>query len=405
MERAMSFLGLLAMVFIAWLFSENRRRMNWRLILSGIALQIAVASLLLTNRYGKFVFDALKAGVEQLVGCAGAGPRWLIGENFLRAHPTLYAQSPFLNMVPPIIFISAVMAVLFHYGVMQRVVKLMARSMVWVMDTSGAESLCAAANVLLGMAEAPLVIRPYLATLTRSEIMALMTVGLATVAGGVMAAYVAMGIDAGHLLTASLLSAPAALVLAKVMVPETDESPTKGVVKIDVPRPDANAFDALCRGASEGMTLSLNMIAGLIAILGLVALLNWPLGQLTLAGGPLSLERICGWVFAPLAWLMGIEAGDATVVGSLLGKRLVTNEFIAYVDMARIKETMSVRSFTIATYAMCGFANLGSVAILIGGVGSLVPDRRREFATLGAKALLAGTLASFMTACIAGMLI
>jgi CNT family concentrative nucleoside transporter len=403
MQRFISFGGLMVMILLAWLCSNNRRKMNLRLILSGIGLQFLLAFLLLETPPGEIVFEWARFYIAKIIGFAAVGPAWLLGD---RVVEFLGPQCVVLNMIPPIIFVSALMAVLFYLGIMQQVVKLMARVMVWVMDTSGSESLCAAANVFMGMAEAPLVIRPYLESMTRSEIMAMMTTGLATVAGGVMAAYVAQGIDAGHLLAASLMSAPAALVLAKIMIPETEESVTKSVVKIDVPRQDANVFDAACRGASDGMMLSLNIIAGLIAILGIVALINWPLSAISPQyGGPYSLERLLSWLFAPLAWVMGVEAKDVWTVGELLGKRMVMNEYIAYVDLAKIQHTLAPRSLSITIYAMCGFANFGSVAILIGGLGYLMPGRRKEMAKLGLRALVAGTLASFMTACIAGMLL
>jgi CNT family concentrative nucleoside transporter len=279
--------------------------------------------------------------------------------------------------------------------------------MVYVMDVSGTESLSASANVFVGMTEAPLVVRPYLATMTRSEIMAMMTGGLATIAGGVMAAYVGMGADAGHLLAASIMSAPASLVIAKLMVPETEESPTKGEVRVHVPKQDANVLDAACRGAGDGLKLALNVAAMLIAFIALVALVNWPLSQLQVWGAPLSLERILGWIFAPLAYCMGVEWNDARTVGMLLGKKTVLNEFIAYLDLVSdgVKNSIAPRSFTIATYALCGFANFGSIAIMIGGIGSLVPERRKDFARLGLRAMIGGTLAAFMTACIAGMLL
>jgi CNT family concentrative nucleoside transporter len=256
------------------------------------------------------------------------------------------------------------------------------------------------------MTEAPLVIRPYLPTMTRSELMAMMTAGMATIAGGVMAAYVGMGADAGHLLAASLMSAPAALVVAKIMVPEVEVSPTKGIVRVEVPRRDANFLDAACRGAAEGLSLALNVAAMLIAFIALVAMLNWTLAQLPPVGDePLSLERMLGWVMAPLAWVMGIEWADAPAVGMLLGKKTILNEFLAYSDLVAMKDRISPRSFTIATYALCGFANFGSVAIMVGGIGSLVPARRQDIARYGFRALIGGTLAAFTTACVAGILI
>jgi concentrative nucleoside transporter, CNT family len=274
------------------------------------------------------------------------------------------------------------------------------------MDTSGTESLAAAAEVFVGMTESPLIIRPYLETMTRSELMAMMTAGMGTVAGGVLAAYVGMGVDAGHLLTASLMSAPASLVIAKIMVPETESSLTMGTVRIDVPRIDVNVIDAACRGASEGLKLALNVAAMLIAFVAIVYCLNWMLSGLpAVDGGPLSLERVFGWVCAPLAWLMGVEWKDAHLVGMLFGKKLVLNEFLAYRDLVALKDQLSPRSWVIATYALCGFANFGSVAVQIGGVSSLAPSRRKDFANLGLRAMIGGALTTFVTATIAGLML
>jgi concentrative nucleoside transporter, CNT family len=402
MERLISFFGLWAMLALCWLCSENRRRMNGRLIVSGVALQFCLALFLLRSPQGQALFEAVSEGITQIIGFAESGAKGVLGNELFGKIPP---QCLLLNLVPSVIFIAALMAVLFHLGIMQLVVKFMARLMVWVMDTSGSESLCAAANVFMGMVEGPLVIRPYLETMTRSELMAMMTSGLACIAGSVMAVYIAMGVSAGHLLAASLMSAPAGLVCAKIMIPETEPSATLGTVKMEVPRLDANVFDAACRGATDGMKLALNIIAGLIAIISIMALLNWPLGAIRDGSGPYSLERFFSWLFTPLAWIMGIEWKDAPAVGAMLGKRLVFNEFIAYIDLVKMKADISPRSFTIATYAMCGFANFGSVAIMISGIGALVPSRRKDLARLGLRALVAGTIASFMTACIAGMLI
>ena len=397
MERATSLLGII--LFRALLMSENRRRMNLRLIVSGMLLQFGIAMLLLWTTPGQTAFEAARLVVARVLGFSNAGAEFVFGTEF-QHHFVAF------SVLPTIIFVSSLTAILFHAGVLQWLVRLMARVMVWVMDVSGAESLCASANVFVGMTEAPLVIRPYLATMTRSELMAMMTAGMATIAGGVMAAYAGMGADAGHLLAASLMSAPAALVIAKIMVPEVDSSPTKGVVRVHVPRKDANVLDAACRGAAEGLSLALNVGAMLIAFIALVAMLNWMLGLLPPVGSePLSLERVLGWVMAPLAWVMGVEWADAPAVGMLLGKKTILNEFLAYSDLVAMKDQLSPRSVTIATYALCGFANFGSVAIMIGGIGSLVPDRRPDIARYGFRALIGGTLAAFTTACVAGVLV
>lgn len=399
MERLISVLGLLAMLGLAWLLSEHRRRQNIRLIVSGLGLQVVFAVLILKTDLGRGFFELARQVVTRLVKFSDEGALFIFGEPF-KEH--FFAFS----VLPTIIFISCLMQVLFYLGVLQKIVEGMARLMVRVMDVSGAESLASAANVFIGMAEAPLVIRPYIATMTRSEIMAMMTSGMATISGATMAAYAGMGADPGHLITASVISAPAALVIAKMMVPEVEESLTKGHVRAEVPRTAVNVLDAACRGAVDGAQLAINIAAVMIAFIALVAMLNWGLGFLPdIAGEPLTLERMLGWVCAPIAWLLGVDWQDAGAVGMLIGKKTVLNEFVAYMELGQIKEMLSPRSVTIATYALCGFANFGSVGILIAGLGGLVPERRKDFAKLGIKAMIAGSLAAFMTAAIAGVLV
>jgi len=301
------------------------------------------------------------------------------------------------------------MSVLYHLGIMQKVVQGTAWIMMKVMKTSGAESLAAAANIFVGQTEAPLVIKPYVALMTKSELMALMTGGMATVAGGVLAAYVGFGIDAGHLLIASFMSAPAALVCAKLMVPETEESTTAGSVKIELPPTASNVIDAAASGASEGLKLAVNVGAMLLAFVALIAMLNGILGWLGLKLGvqQLSMEYILGFLFAPFAWLMGVPWADCLTVGSMLGKKIVLNEFVAYLDLkeAIAANSISQRAQVITTYALCGFANFSSIAIQVGGISVLAPERRKDLASLGIKSLIGGTLACFMTACIAGLLL
>jgi CNT family concentrative nucleoside transporter len=387
------------MLLLAWLLSADKRKMNWRLIISGIVLQFVLAIIILHTAPGQFIFDAVRILITRLIGFSEAGSEFVFGTTF-KEH--FFAFS----VLPTIIFVSSLMTVLFHLGILQKVVEFMARIMVYVMDTAGSESLATAANVFMGMAEAPLVIRPYIKTMTRSEIMALMTGGMATISGATLAAYTGFGADAGHLLTASIISAPAALVIAKIMVPETEISLTKGTVKAKIPKEDVNVLDAACRGAADGARLAINIAAVLICFIAFVAFANWLLSFLpNFNDKPFTLERILGYFLSPLAWIMGVQWKDASIVGALLGKRTILNEFIAYLDLVKVKDVISYRSFTIATYALCGFANLGSIAILIGGLGTLVPERRKDFATLGFKSMLAGMLACFMTATIAGVLI
>lgn len=399
MERLISVLGLIGMGGLAWALSEDRRRQNLRLIATGIGLQLLLAVLILKTQAGQRLFDWIRIGVEGLIRCAHEGSAFVFGEDFAEHY---FAFS----VLPTVVFVSCLMSVLFYLGVLQKIVEFMARIMVWIMDVSGAESLVTAANVFIGMAEAPLVIRPYIRSMTRSEIMVMMTGGMATISGATLAAYAGMGADPGHLVTASIISAPAALVVAKMMVPEREESLTKGVVRAEVPREAENLLDAACRGAADGAKLAINIAAMLIAFIALVALVNAVLGWFPdVAGAPLTLERILGWFCSPIAWLLGVEWAEAPAVGMLIGKKTILNEFVAYMELGTLKGVLSERSFTIATYALCGFANFGSVAIQIGGIGGLVPQRRKEMAQLGLKAMIGGTLAAFMTAAVAGILI
>ncbi len=399
MPRLISFVGLFVMIILAWLCSSNRRKMNWRLIGSGIILQFALAVIILRTSFGQYAFDKVRLLITNLIGFSAQGSEFVFGTGF-KEH--FFAFS----VLPTIIFVSSLMTVLFYLGVLQKIVELMAKVMVYVMDASGSESLATAANVFMGMSEAPLVIRPYIKTMTRSEIMTMMTGGMATISGATLAAYTGFGADAGHLLTASIISAPAAIVLAKIMVPEIESSQTKGVVKVVIPREDVNVLEAACRGAVDGAKMAISIAAVVICFIGFVAMINWLLGFLpSLNAEPITMQRVLGWIFSPLAYVMGMDLKDAPLVGSLLGERIVLNEFIAYIDLGKAKELISPRSFTIATYALCGFANFGSVAILIGGMSTIVPERKKDFAQLGFKAMIAGMLACFMTACIAGILI
>ena len=402
------------MLLLAWGLSEDRKRIHVRLIVTGMLFQLAFALVILKTAPGRLVFDALQQFVNGIVACGNEGSAFLFGEGFQEHY---FAFS----VLPLIVFFSCLTAILFHLGVIQKIVRLLAWSMVRVMDVSGSESLAAAANVFLGHTEAPLMVRPYLASMTRSELMAMLTGGMATIAGSVMAAYVGLGIDAGHLLAASIMSAPASLVIAKIMVPEREVSVTKGQVRVEVPSQGRNVIDAACNGAGVGLKLALNVGAMVLAFVCLIALINWGLergqflvvylvrGSEAAAELPetsvLTFQRIIGWVFCPFAWVMGIRTEDVLSVSSILGEKTVLNEFIAYMDLVEMRDQLSERSFTIATYALCGFANFGSVAIQIGGIGSMVPSRRDDIAQLSLRSMVGGTLAGFTTACVVGMLI
>jgi CNT family concentrative nucleoside transporter len=405
MERVVSLVGLLLMIGIAFAMCSDRKAIQWRTVLSGIFLQLAFGLVILKTDLGRSVFAAIGSGFNALLGYTGEGAKFLFGG---LAVPSDSWGFIFATMVlPTIIFFSSLMSVLYHVGIMQKVVELMARVMMLTMRTSGAESLAAAANIFVGQTEAPLVIKPYVNRMTRSEIMCLMTGGMATVAGGVLAAYVGFGIDAAHLLAASVMSAPAALVVAKLMVPEKEESETAGVVKVDLPKISTNVIDAAATGASDGLKLAANVAAMLLAFIALVALLNGILGGLGgLVGFPqLSFELIIGYINAPVAWLLGCPWEDCVRVGSILGKKIVLNEFVGYLDLKDATGVISERSRIITTYALCGFANFSSIAIQLGGIGTLAPERRTTIAALGIKALIGGTLACYMTACIAGLFI
>jgi CNT family concentrative nucleoside transporter len=404
--RATSALGLLVMVGIALAVSSDRRRIPWRTVAWGLALQLGLGLLLLKTPAGGLFFRGMSALAGALLRYTEAGVRFVFG-------PLLDTGFSFaLHALPIIIFMGSILAVLYHVGVMQRVVDVLARGLSRTMGISGAESLAAVSNLFLGMVESALAVQPYLASMTRSELFSLMTLGMATVAGSVLLAYVSMlggGDYAGHLATASLLSAPAGLLLAKVMIPETESPRTTGSTLPEVEQGAVNVLDAAAQGALAGLRLAAYIGALLVAFVALIALLNDVLGALgALLGLPgLTLQGLLGTLLAPLAWLMGVPWEDAAQVGALLGLKTVLNEFLAYQELSELIESGAIRprSAVIASYACCGFANFGSLAILLGGIGGLAPSRRSEVAALGLRSILSGSLAAFMTACIAGLLL
>jgi len=395
-------IGLLVIPGIAWLISTNRFQVRWRTVVTGIAIQFALALLILKTAPGEAFFAVATDVVTTFLTFADEGSRFVFGEGF--------DHVPFaFRVLPTIIFFSSVVAVLYHVGVIQRVVKVFAVVMTKVMGTSGPESLSASANIFVGQTEAPLLIRSYVGRMTRSELMAVMTGGFATVAGGVLAAYVGMGIPAGHLIAASVMSAPAALVMAKLMIPETETDRVSADTDFKVKTPWANMIDAAAQGAGDGMKLAINVGAMLLAFIALVALVNGLLGPV---GGwiglpGLNLEMILGFLFRPLAWVMGVPWAEADAVGTLLGLKTAANEFVAYSRFEDIsaESQLSEKSQVIATYALCGFSNFSSIAIQIGGIGGIAPERKSELASLGLRAMIAGTLACLQTATIAGLLI
>ncbi len=401
--RCVSAFGVVAMIAIAWAVSADRRRMPWRTVLFGLGIQLALALLLLETAAGSAFFAGASAAVGALTHYTNVGARFVFG-------PLMDSGFAIVTQVlPVIVFMGSLFSVLFHLGLIQRVVAAIAWGMRRTMGTSGAESLAAAANIFVGMVEAPLLVRPYIERMTRSELFAVMTTGMATVAGSVMVAYAGMlGADyAGHLLTASFLAAPGGLLLAKVMVPETGTPLTAGSSGAEIEDGAANVFDAAANGAIAGLRLAGYVGAMLIAFVALVALANDALGGLGNLVGieGLSFQRVLGIAFAPLAWLMGVPEADVTKVGSLLGVKTVLNEFIAYQQLAVLVKDgeISRRAAVLASYALCGFANFGSLAILLGGLGGMAPSRRGEIASMGLRSILAGTLATLMAGCWAGI--
>ena len=417
--KLVSLLGLVVFIAVAWVCSSHRKLFPWRTVLWGIALQFVFAVLILKTRTGEAVFDLAGRAVNRLIGFANEGSQFVFGP---LANQTLMSQ-PFgaqnvfvfaITVTGTIIIVAALSSLLYHWGILQRVVHAVAWIMRKAMRTSGSETLAAAANIFMGQTEAPLVIKPYVARMTRSELLCLMVGGMATIAGGVGAVYVQMGMraghpeTAGHLLTASVLSAPAALLISKVMLPETLQSETASAAPATVERTSMNSIDALCRGASDGLFMSLNVLAMLIAFVSVIALVNYLLVAIQSwlgVASPVRLQTIFGWINAPFAWLMGIPTGDCIIVGNILGERIVLNEFIGYATLTDPKTVIDPRSFVLATYALCGFANFGSIAIQVGGIGSIAPERRAELAQLGVRAMIGGLLASYITATIAGILI
>jgi CNT family concentrative nucleoside transporter len=423
LQNLISLIGIFVLLGLAWLLSNNRRRFPWRVAGWGLGLQLILAVLLLRTDVGGKVFGAARVFVTRLLSFTDAGASFMWGGLYRTGEDLVAYANPeqghflvtnsvsgqlvpmgtifVIHILPTIIFFSSLMALLYHLGVMQRIITGVAWVMRKTMGTSGSETLSCSANIFVGQTEAPFVIRPYLDTMTRSELMAVMVGGFATVAGGVMAAYVRFGIDAGHLLAASVMSAPAALVIAKIMYPETEQSPTRGAVTLDVPREYSNVLDAAAGGAGVGLKLAANVGAMLLAFISLVAMVNYGLGFLGI-----SLQQIFGWIFSPIAWVMGVPWSEAPAFGALLGTKIAVNEFVGYIDLAAARESgaLSPRSAVIATYALCGFANFSSIAIQIGGIGTVAPGRRSDVAAIGLKAMFGGALASWLTATIAGVL-
>ena len=409
--------GLAVLIGIAWLFSADRRGVDWILVATGIGLQLLFAVLVLLTPWGATLFGWLSEGFVALLGFTQRGAQFIFGD-LARAESFGFVFA--FQVLPTIIFFASFMSVLYHLGIMQAVVKGMAWVITKVMRVSGAETLSVCANAFIGQTEAPLVVKPYIAGMTQSELLTLMVGGMATIAGGVLAAYVQMlggpnpeeqAFFAKHLITASIMAAPATLVIAKVLYPEREVPQTRGEVRVNVEKDTANVIDAAAAGAADGLRLALNVGAMLLAFIALIALVDAPiqwLGEVTglsaALGQELSLAALLGFILAPVAWLIGVPWADAIIVGGLIGEKIVLNEFVAYAHMAEIRGTLSPQAQLIATYALCGFANFSSIAIQIGGIGGIAPERRADLARFGLRAVLGGSLATFMTATIAGVL-
>jgi len=417
MDRFIGVFGILAILGIAYLLSNNKKKIDKKIIFWGLSLQIFFALIILKVPGGKWIFNIIDIVIKKILDFSVEGSKFLFGnlankDLFWQTEtwPGFGFQFAFL-VLPTVIFFSSIMSVLYHFGIMQKIIKLISKVMQKTMGTSGAETTSISANIFVGQTEAPLVIRPFINKMTKSELTAVMTGGFATVAGGVMAAYVLMLSDvipgiAGHLMAASIMSAPAALVIAKIIYPETSTPETaKENVELSKVSDEGNFLEALGNGASDGMKLAINIAAMLIAFISVIALFNWLLGLVSFGGTTLSIELILGYLFMPLAFLMGAPWSESQILGSLMGQKLVLTEFIAYGNLAALGDNISVRTATIAAYALCGFANFASIGIQLGGIGSIAPERKKDLSKLVVKAMLGGALASWLTATIAGILI
>jgi concentrative nucleoside transporter, CNT family len=408
MGRFTGFLGLFIILAAAWLASKHKSAIKGRILAWGLTLQFAFALLVLKTDFGK-IFQAISRGVTAMLGYSQAGSSFVFGQQLGSPNGPFGVVFAF-QVLTLIIFIASFFSILYYLGIMQWLVRAMAIGMQKVMGVSGAESLNVAASIFMGQTEAPLTIKPFLAGMTESELFTVMTSGMAHISGAVMAAYVLVAhVQIEHLLTAVIMTAPATIMLAKIFIPETEKPATAGRVEIKVEKTAVNVIDAAAQGAGDGLRLALNVGAMLIAFIALIAMVNGILGWVhtipLLGWVPDTLQKIFGILFSPIAWIMGVPWKDAADIGNLLGTRLVLNEFVAFTELGPMKPHLDPRSFTIATYALCGFANFSSIAIQIGGIGALAPNRKSDLARLGLRAVAAGSMANFMSACIAGMLL
>src|SRR5947207_9458286 len=404
-QRLTGLFGIVLILGIGLAMSRNRRAISWRIVAWGLGLQLGFAIFVLLVPLGQRVFRTLGDAITKMLSFSYVGSEFVFGE-IGKQHSSLGLIFAF-QVLPAIIFVSALFAILYYLGVMQLVVKAFAVLMNKVMGASGAESLNVAASIFMGQTEAPLTVRPFLPGMTRSELMTVMTAGMAHVSGSIMAAYIAFGIEARHLLTAVIMTAPGTIMMAQILEPETETPQTLGGVRVEIPRTDVNVVDAASRRTTDGLHLMLNVIAMLVSFVALVALVNGGFGWVHgyVAWFPENIQTVLGWMFRPIAFAMGVPWHDSGTIGGLLGERMVLNEFFAYKDLGLVKTQLDPLSFTIATFALCGFANISSVGIQIGGIGALVPERKHDLARLGFRAMIAGTLANFLSATLAGILL
>ncbi|HQT21620.1 MAG: NupC/NupG family nucleoside CNT transporter [Sphingobacteriales bacterium 17-39-43] len=423
MERFTGLIGVVLIFAIAFLMSNNRKAINYKLVFSGLAIQISLAVFILKIPIGKSIFAWLGDAVTKILNFSQAGAAFVFGPlvntaNMSKAFGNGNEFIFFFNIIPTIIFVAVLVSVAYYLGIMQRIVKFIAYIVYKLMGVSGSEALSNVASAFVGQVEAQIMIKPYLKGMTMSELLASMTGSMACIAGGVMAVYIALGVPAEYLIAASLMAAPAALVISKIVWPETEISETKGRVSLEIKKTNANLVDAISHGASDGLKVGLNVVAMLIGFIAIIALVDFVLGKigfglhslglsLSFIGinlQTLSLNQILGSLFSIFAYAMGVPGKDIQIAGSLMGTKMVINEFVAYLDLAKIKETLDPKTILITSFALCGFANFSSIAIQVGGIGELSPERRTDLAKLGMRALICGTLASYLSATIAGIL-
>ncbi len=423
MGRFHGLIGIVLILGIAYLLSNNRKAINLRVILSGLALQLALALFILKTSIGQSIFSHIAKAITKVLDFAMDGANFVFGLLVDKAtlDKVVGPAHSFIFMfkiMPTIIFVAVLVSIAYHIGLMQRIVSVFAKGMKWIMNVSGSEALSNVSSAFVGQVEAQILIKPYINTMTMSELLASMAGSMACIAGGVMAVYISMGVPAEYLLAASIMAAPAALVISKIVIPETEVSETKGTVKLEVKKAHSNLMDAISHGAGDGLKVSLNVIAMLIGVIALIAMIDYLLGKfgmfmfnhtaydafLGMSFQHFSLKEILGSIFSVFAWAMGVPSQDTHVVGQLLGTKLAVNEFVAYLDLSAIKNTLDPKSLLIVSFACCGFANFSSIAIQVGGIGELAPMRRADLARLGFKALICGTLASYLSATVAGIL-